>query len=339
MSAGKNELLCSKCRKRVSYQILKRPAKALIKDLEIEYEEYYGICNECEEELYVPGIDDQNEAKIEQIFREKKGLITIPEIMMILEKYNIEKRPLSKLLGFGELTITRYIDGQLPSKKYSDILYKILTDEQKMKKLAVENKEAVSTLTFDKVLQAILKCEEEKQFQNSAERIALYVIYYGKEITNLLLQKVLYYAKAISYLFNGASIIKEQCEAWRLGPVFPTVYDKYKEFGKQEIKLNLSEEYIQSLLTEEEKEIVKFVLNTFGIYNAWFLRDLTHKEEPWIIARGNLGESDASNNVIEDKLIYEFFERMNERFDLKTSEGIDLYVNEMRKRIYTKERL
>ncbi len=337
MSAGKKELLCSKCRKRVSYQILKRPAKAFIKDLEIEYEEYYGICDECGEELYIPGIDDQNEAKIEQIFREKKGLITIPEIMMILEKYNIEKRPLSKLLGFGELTITRYIDGQLPSKKYSDILYGILMDEQKMKKIALENKEAVSTLTFDKVLQAILKCEEEKQFSNSAERIALYVIYYGKEITNLLLQKVLYYVKAISHVFNGFSIIPESCEAWRLGPVFPTVYDKYKEFGKQEIKLNLSGEYIQSLLTEEEKEIVNFVLNTFGIYNAWFLRDLTHKEEPWITARGDLDESDASKNVIEDKLIYEFFKRVNGKFNLKTFEGIDLYVNEMRKRIYTKE--
>ena len=36
---------------------------------------------------------------------------------------DIEKRPLSKLLGFGELTITRYLDGQLPSVKYSNILF------------------------------------------------------------------------------------------------------------------------------------------------------------------------------------------------------------------------
>ena len=35
----------------------------------------------------------------------------------------------------GELTITRYMDGQLPSKKYSDYLYEILNDEQKMKSI------------------------------------------------------------------------------------------------------------------------------------------------------------------------------------------------------------
>ena len=125
MDAGKKELLCSKCRKRVSYHIFKRPAKTIIKNIEIEYEEYYGICDECQSEIYVPGFDDRNEEVIEEEFRKKKNLITISDIKKILEKYNVEKRPLSKLLGFGELTITRYIDGQLPSAKYSDILFSI----------------------------------------------------------------------------------------------------------------------------------------------------------------------------------------------------------------------
>ena len=38
---------------------------------------------------------------------------------------DIEKRPLSKLLGFGELTITRYLDGQLPSVKYVVVIPKV----------------------------------------------------------------------------------------------------------------------------------------------------------------------------------------------------------------------
>ena len=87
-------------------------------DIEIEYEEFYGVCDECKTEIFVPGLDDRNEEIIEEEFRKKKNLITISDIKKILEKYNVEKRPLSKLLGFGELTITRYIDGQLPSAKY-----------------------------------------------------------------------------------------------------------------------------------------------------------------------------------------------------------------------------
>lgn len=334
MNAGKKELLCSKCRKRVSFQISKRPAKALIKDLEIEYEEYYGICDECKSELYVPGLDDLNEEKIEELYRKKRELITIPEINTVLKKYNIEKRPLSKLLGFGELTITRYIDGQLPSKRYSDILFGILKDEQKMKAIAESNKDLVSAVAINKAFRAIERCEEEKKIGDSAEKIALYIINSGREITNLLLQKVLYYVKAISKLFKGSSIILEPCEAWKFGPVFPTVYEKYKDFGKQEITINLSNDYVNSLFTEEEKKITDFVLNTFGIYNAWFLKDLTHFEEPWITARNGLDENDVSQNIMDDNLITDYFERMNEIYNLKSPEGIDLYVNDMKKKIY-----
>ena len=65
-------------------------------------------------------------------YRSKEYLETIEhfnrdskDLVKILEKYNIEKRPLSKLLGFGELTITRYLDGQLPSVKYVVVIPKV----------------------------------------------------------------------------------------------------------------------------------------------------------------------------------------------------------------------
>ena len=337
MNAGKRELLCSKCRKRVSYHIFKRPAKAIIKDYEVEYEEFYGVCDECKEELFVPGLDDRNEEEIENKYRKDKDLITVSEVKQILEKYNIDKRPLSKLLGFGELTITRYIDGQLPSKKYSDILKEILLNEQAMKKIVEENQSEVSDVAVSKVQRAIENCEDEKKVNTSAERIALYIISSGREITNLLLQKVLYYVKAISELFDGESIILEPCEAWKFGPVFPVVYEKYRNYGKQEIEINLSKEYVNNLLSEKEKEITDYVLSTFGIYNAWFLKDLTHAEEPWIEARIGLAEDDASRNRMDDKIISEYFTKMNKKYDLKRTSGVEAYIKDMKQEMYSKK--
>ncbi len=331
MNAGKKELLCSKCRKRVSYYISKRPAKTIIKDIEIKYEEYYGICDECKTEIFIPGLDDRNEEVIEDEFRKKKELISISDIKKILEKYNVEKRPLSKLLGFGELTITRYIDGQLPSAKYSDILFEVLRDEQKMKEYIEANKEEVSTVAVNKVIRAIEKCETEKKYDNSAEKIALYIISSGREITNLLLQKVLYYVKAISEIFEGESIILEPCEAWKFGPVFPSVYEKYREYGKQEIEINLSKEYVNELLSEKEKQVTDYVMNTFGIYNAWFLKDLTHLEEPWIAARKGLSEDDASRNQMDEEIISSYFAKINKKYNLKTIVGVEAYINDMKK--------
>ncbi len=333
MNAGINELLCSKCRKRVSYHVCTRPATALIKDLEIEYEESYGICDECKAELYVPGIDDKNEELIDVEYRRRKGLASISLITALLKKYNIEKRPMSKLLGLGELTITRYIDGQLPSKRYSDILIDVFNNEQRMKMYAEKNKEAVSEGTYQKVFRAIESCEREKNFDSMAERVALYVIASGRDVTNLFLQKILYYVKAISFLFEGTSIIPEPCEAWKFGPVFPMVYEKYKEFGKQEISVHLSDDFVKGLLSDSEQRITDFVLNTFGIYNAWFLKDLTHCEKPWLEARRGAGESEVCRNVMQDDCIYDYFKQMNEHFSLKTSEGIDLYVTEMKRKM------
>lgn len=331
MNAGKKELLCGKCRKRVSYHIFKRHAKTIIKDIEIEYEEFYGVCDECKTEIFVPGLDDRNEEIIEEEFRKKKNLITISDIKKILEKYNVEKRPLSKLLGFGELTITRYIDGQLPSVKYSDILFSVLKDEKIMKEYVEANKDEVSTVAFNKVISAIEICEAEKKYNNSAERIALYVINSGREITNLLLQKILYYVKVVSKIVVGDSIILEPCEAWKFGPVFPSVYEKYRDFGKREIEVDLSDEYVNGLLTDKEKQIVDYVMNTFGIYNAWFLKDLTHLEEPWIAARKGLSEDDASRNLMDEEIISSYFSKVNEKYNLKKATGIEAYINHMRK--------
>lgn len=245
---------------------------------------------------------------------------------------DIEKRPLSKLLGFGELTITRYLDGQLPSVKYSNILFQVLRDEQKMKQYVESNSKEVSVVAVNKVKRAIEKCETEKKYNNSAEKIALYIISSGREITNLLLQKILYYVKAISKIFEGESFILEPCEAWKFGPVFPSVYEKYREFGKQEIKLNLSKDYISELLSEEEKTVTDFVMNTFGIYNAWFLKDLTHLEEPWIVARKGLAEDDASRNQMDEEIISNYFAKMNQMYDLKTAVGVEVYINHMKKK-------
>ena len=97
----------------------------MIKGSEVNYEEYYATCDECTEEIFVPGLEDANVERIDQAYREKNHLITKKNIEEIMSRYNIDKRPLSKLLGLGELTITRYLDGQLPSQKYSDMLYEI----------------------------------------------------------------------------------------------------------------------------------------------------------------------------------------------------------------------
>ena len=197
--------------------------------------------------------------------------------------------------------------------------------------LEEELESAQVVLELKEEIRAIEICEAEKKYNNSAERIALYVINSGRKITNLLLQKILYYVKVVSKIVVGDSIILEPCEAWKFGPVFPSVYEKYRDFGKREIEVDLSDEYVNGLLTDKEKQIVDYVMNTFGIYNAWFLKDLMHLEEPWIAARKGLTEDDASRNLMDEEIISSYFSKVNEKYNLKKATGIEAYINHIRK--------
>lgn len=81
-------------------------------------------CLVCDEEIYIPEVNDQNIDSRMHAFRKRMAIIGNADIQNILTIYHIGKRPLSKLVGWSELTITRYLSGATPTKEYSDILKK-----------------------------------------------------------------------------------------------------------------------------------------------------------------------------------------------------------------------
>ncbi len=118
-----------------------------------------------------------------------------------MEKYNIEKRSLSRLLGLGELTITRYLEGQLPTKRYSDMLLRLLRYDAEMRKALEKGKKNITENAYRKVEQAIEEQADMKSYNLKIEKVALYMLHSCYEITNMSLQKLLYYFKAMGYVF------------------------------------------------------------------------------------------------------------------------------------------
>ena len=58
----------------------------------------------------------------------------------------------------------------------------------------------------------------------------------GCSITNLKLNKLLYYVYGVNLVINAKEKISEGPEAWTYGPVFPTVYHQYKRYGQGPIE-------------------------------------------------------------------------------------------------------
>jgi len=122
----------------------------------------------------------------------------------------------------------------------------------------------------------------------TALQVAKYILCiahnYGDVLTNLKLQKLLYYAQAW-YLVNNnnCKLFDEEIEAWQHGPVVREVYDRYKKFKGLPIEEDLSNDDVNALSEDIHKYMSEF-LDEFMDYSATSLVNMTHSEAPWIEA-------------------------------------------------------
>ena len=132
---------CIECRRETEYVLQKKDIIKNIKDKDYNFSITVAICTECGEEMSVPGLIDKNIREIDEQYREAEGLVSIDDIERFMKIYNIGKGPLSLAIGFGEVTIPRYLEGQVPSKEYSDIIKSAISSPEYMKKKLIENRE------------------------------------------------------------------------------------------------------------------------------------------------------------------------------------------------------
>lgn len=127
----------------------------------------------------------------------------------------------------------------------------------------------------------------------------------GIEITNLKLQKLLYYAQAWSLAFYQKPLFTEDFEAWIHGPVVPVLFHRFKHLRWSPIV-----EEVTPVDDNELRSHLETVLASYGKATAGQLERLSHSERPWRDARGDLPTDASSRNVIHKDSIQEFFAGM-----------------------------
>jgi uncharacterized phage-associated protein len=102
----------------------------------------------------------------------------------------------------------------------------------------------------------------------------------GEGISNLKLQKLVYYAQGFFSAIHDKPLFQNEIFAWAHGPVAPDLYHQYKQFGSNPIPVPT--DFDKSSLLDTEFELVEEVFEVFGQYTAWKLRNMTHEESPWL---------------------------------------------------------
>jgi len=121
----KKKVFCEKCKDDVFYKVFEVNLSDKFKGKMYDYLGQRAVCNKCGSEVDVPEVRDFNLKAIYDAYRIKNDIISLEKILEIPKKYNIGKRQLSVLLGWTELSFTRYCEGYLPEKQYSDILKQV----------------------------------------------------------------------------------------------------------------------------------------------------------------------------------------------------------------------
>lgn len=101
----------------------------------------------------------------------------------------------------------------------------------------------------------------------------------GETISNLKLQKMLYYLQGFFIAIFEKKLFEEPIEAWQYGPVVKEVYFHFKDFGSSSISINTDEKSIE--LTQIESELFEEVMKEYGQFSAIKLMNMTHEELPW----------------------------------------------------------
>lgn len=133
----------------------------------------------------------------------------------------------------------------------------------------------------------------------------------GSGITPLKLQKLCYYAQAWHVTLEGSPLFDEEFQAWMHGPANLALYRKYKDYGYQNIEPPEGMDF--SCFSPEQVELLDEVWDTYGMYDAKFLEDLTHQEDPWKDARRGCLPGDRCSTVITTEAMRRFYSTLVEQ--------------------------
>ena len=322
---------CIECRKETEYLLQKRDIIKTIREKDYTFGITVAICAECGEEMSIPGLIDKNVQEIDEQYRAIEGLVSIDDIERLMKIYKIGKAPLSLALGFGEVTIPRYLEGQVPSKEYSDVVRAALASPAYMKQKLIENRDKLTDAAYKKAMAAADIIESLFSVSDKMLRVIAYVFEKLEEVTPLMLQKLLYFIQGIYSALYGRPIFEEDCRAWVHGPVYPEVYELFRDFKYNPIddaRFALFEGTADAL-TEEEKNVIDLVVNTFGMYGGKVLERITHNEGPWKEARKGYGDSIPSSELLPKERIMKYYEAINHKYGIGTEEGLKTYIHDM----------
>lgn len=125
--------------------------------------------------------------------------------------------------------------------------------------------------------------KREDDIMNDAITLSNYIIRRSNQnkvsITNLKLQKILYYVQGYSFRIFGVPAFDDEIYAWHYGPVVPMAYYEFNIYGARSLDWDVNDEL--PVFTPHYANMVDAVIDKCMPLYSSTLVEKTHREAPW----------------------------------------------------------
>lgn len=240
------------------------------------------------------------------------AIISSEEIKLILDRYRIGKKPLAKLLGWGETTIIRYMEGDIPTNEYSNKLKTILDDPEFYYDLLCRRQECLTGVAFKKSKNAVLS----KIMSSKIYAVAYYMVNKSSaEICPSYIQYLLYYAQAFSLALYEKELFQEECGVNHEHMPYLKMFENMKKCGVH--TLEGCEEY----LSEEEIELINVIMETFLWFGPKALYAMVDSERSTM----KISRDRYNNKIIAKDVIKGYFKEVQSQYHITGIKDIEKY--------------
>lgn len=143
----------------------------------------------------------------------------------------------------------------------------------------------------------------------------------GIQLSNLALQKVVYFCHAWHLVETGNPLVKTEFEAWTHGPVLQYLYRQFKSFEDRPIRGRATamdphsgkQKLVAYQIDSDTMSRVKRVVGFYGKMEPWDLVDMSHeKGGPWYEVWNHSGKVNPGMKIPHTAIL-EFFSRATRR--------------------------
>lgn len=238
--------------------------------------------------------------------------ITSEEIMTILRRYNIGKKPLARLLGWGETTILRYIDGDVPTLEYSKRLRAILDDPEYYYEILENNHNLITGVAYRKSSKAAL----EAILSSKINGISYYIMNISNgDISSRYLQNILYYCQVFSLALYNKELFPDDC----------IVNDEYIPYEKQYKRMERNGPYIIQCncitLGTTEKNLIKEIYDAFSWYGPKALHEMAKYDRSAI----KITRDQSNNRIFAKDSLKEYYKEVLKKYNISNINEINKY--------------